>query len=361
MFTKNQICRMAAVLMVITLLVGACGTAPTPQVEIKEVEVTRAPATIVRFVFAPDPLMKYMQDTGIVAKYEELYNMRLQTISTWDEAAFFGGGHADIASTGDYEVTALAQETGQDYVIFGLYNLGRVPIWVMADSPYQSIKDLKGKKIGVPGALSSTMLWGIMLKETEGVDLRVGSTEFNVIVNEHVVNGELLRRGEIDAGIIIPEALLPEIRDGKVRCLYPECSTYEYYRAHFDPAKQHKGVPGNVFISTKAWFDANPGAVQFFLAVWEEGLKAWKENRRDIIRLYPEDWGIDPNSETFDQDVEVMTKWLTDHDWFVDTVYLDETWIQKESPLFDLMRKTGFMPQDMANPVFVPVKPEPLP
>ena len=74
--------------------------------------------------------------------------MRLQTISTWDEAAFFGGGHADIASTGDYEVPALMKESGQDYVVFGIYNLGRVPIFVKTDSPYHTIKDLEGKKIG---------------------------------------------------------------------------------------------------------------------------------------------------------------------------------------------------------------------
>jgi ABC-type nitrate/sulfonate/bicarbonate transport system substrate-binding protein len=311
--TRNLVA--VTVLMLAAVILAACGPAPTPEAQvgaptpapqIVEVEVTRPPAKIVRFVFAPDPLMKYMQDTGIVAKYEEKYNMRLQTISTWDEAAFFGGGHADIASTGDYEMPALMKESGKDYVVFGIYNLGRVPIWVRSDSPYQSIQDLKGKKIGVPGPLSSTMIWGVMLKKTEGVDFRVGSSEFDLIVNEHVVNGELLRRGEIEAGVIIPEALEPEIRDGKVRCLYPECTTYEYYRDHFDPAKTHKGVPGNVFISTKEWFDANPDAVQFFLAMWEEGLQAWKQNRRDIIRLYPEDWGIDPTAPTFEQDVDTI-------------------------------------------------------
>jgi len=52
-----------------------------------------------------------------------------------------------------------------------------------------------------------------------------------------------------------------------------------------------------------------------------------------------------------------MEKWLTDHDWFVDSVYLDQTWIDKEMPLFDLMKSTGFMPQDMPVPNFVVVKP----
>jgi len=233
----------------------------------------------------------------------------------------------------------------------------RVPIFVRTDSPYQTIHDLKGKKIGVPGPLSSTMIWGVMLAETEGVDFRVGTTEFDVIVNSHMANGELLRTGEIEAGIIIPEALIPELNQGTVRLLYGAGGTWEYYRDHLDPDKTHKGVPGNIFLSRKEWFDANPKAVEFFLAMWEEGIQSWKANKEDIIRLYPEDHGLDPESDTFEGDFDAMVKFLTDHDWFVDTVYMDEAWIAKELPLFDLMKETGFMPEDMANPLFVHVKP----
>lgn len=348
MNSRSRLFVVVGLLVAMAMVMTSCG-APAP--------ATRAPAKIVRFVFAPDPLLKYMQDTGIVAQMEEKYNMRLQTISTWDEVAFFGGGHADIASMGDYEVPPLMTETGKSFVTFGIYNLSRVPIFVRSDSPYQSIKDLKGKKIGVPGALSSTMLWGVMLKKTEGVDFRVGGGDFDLVVNEHVVNAELLRRGEIEAGIIVPEALTPELRDGTVRTLYDVGGGWDYYRDNFDPAKQHKGVPSNVFLARKEWFDANPDSVQFFLAMWEQGLKEWRANRADIIRLYPEDWGIDPASPTFDEDVKTMTTWLTKHDWFVDTVYLDKTWIEKEKPLFNLMRETGFMTSDMPDPVFVAVAP----
>jgi ABC-type nitrate/sulfonate/bicarbonate transport system substrate-binding protein len=371
MFAQKRLLCQALILTVVVMALAACASAapvaqaPAAEPEVIEkvvekeviVEVTRSPAQVVRFVFAPDPLLKYMQDTGIVAKYEEQYNMKLTTVSTWDEVAFFGGGHADIASTGDYEVTALVEETGEEFVVFGLYNMSRVPIWVKTDSPYQSIQDLKGKKIGVPGPLSSTMIWGVMLAETEGVDFRVGSDEFDLIVNSHAVNGQLFREGEIEAGIIVPEAVLPEIADGSIRPLYGAGGGWEYYRDHLDPEKKHKGVPSNIFLARKAWFDANPEAVEFFLAMWEEGLKAWKANLADIVRLYPEDHGLDPEAETFDRDLEVMTKWLQDHDWFAETIYLDETWIEKERPLFDLMRKNGFMEESQADPNFVAVAP----
>lgn len=354
-------------LLIVLVIIAACSQAAAPTVEQapavetvvveKIVEVTPEPPTIVRFVFAPDPLMLYMQDTGIVDKYEAKYNTKLKLISTWDEVAFFAGGHADIASTGDYEIAPLVEETGEEFVVFGIYNLSRVPIFVKTDSPYQTIHDLEGKKIGVPGPLSSTMIWGVMLAETEGVDFRVGSDQFDLVVNSHSANAELLREGEIEAGIIIPEALVPELRDGTVRLLYGAGGGWEYYRDHFDPEKKHKGVPSNIFLAKKEWFDANPRAVEFFLAMWEEGLQAWHESQADIIRAYPGDHGLDPEAETFDEDRAAITKFIADHDWFVDTVYLDQTWIEKELPLFDLMRKTGFMPEDQPNPVFAAVEP----
>ncbi len=367
MISRSRILILISCVLLLSLLLGACAPqqqvpetgnetaapAATPEVII----ATQAAPTIVRFVFAPDPLLKYMEDTGIVTKYEEQCNVRLETISTWDEVAFFGGGHADIASTGDYEVPALVEETGQDYVIFGIYNLSRVPIFVRSDSPYQTIQDLEGKTIGVPGPLSSTMIWGVMLKQTEGVDFRVGGGDFNLVVNEHVVNAELLRRGEIEAGIIVPEALVPEIREGSVRTLYDAGGGWDYYMENLDEAQAHRGVPSNVFLARRDWFEQNQEAAQCFLAMWQEGVDAWQENREDLIRLYPEDWGLDPEAETFEEDLATMTQWLTDHDWFVDSVYLDQEWIDKEKPLFNYMREAGFMEEGMADPEFVIVKP----
>jgi ABC-type nitrate/sulfonate/bicarbonate transport system substrate-binding protein len=346
MFKSTRVLAAVTILLVAAVVLSACGPTPAPEAEaptaapqIIQVEVTRPPAKIARFVFAPDPVMLYMRDTGIVDKYEDLCNITVKTISTWDEVAFFAGGHADIASTGDYEIPALMAESDEEFIVFGIYNLGRVPIFVRADSPYQTIHDLKGKKIGVPGPLSSTMIWGVMLKETEGVDFRVGGGDFDLVVNDHMVNGELLRNGQIEAGVIIPEALIPEMRDGTVRLLYDVGGTWEYYRDHFDPEKTHKGVPGNIFLARKTWYDQN----------------------KDVaccIRLYPEDHGLDPDADTFDADVEVMYKYLMDHDWFVDTVYLDEQWIETEMPVFDYMRSGGFMEEDMPNPVFDPMGPD---
>jgi ABC-type nitrate/sulfonate/bicarbonate transport system substrate-binding protein len=322
---------------------AACGGAPAEDV--------------VRFVFAPDAIVRHMRDAGIIEKYERLYGKRIEFIETWDETAFFAGEHADIASAGGYEIPALMRESSDEFVIFGLYNLGRVPIWVRADSPYQSIRDLRGKRFGVTGPMGSAMIWGVMLAETEGVDLSIGTDEFELIVNSHFALGEMLRNGEIEAGIIIPEAVLPQLARGELRLLYGAGGTWEYYRDHFDPARRHRGVSGNLFLARREWFDAHPEEVQFFLAMWEEALQGWNADKEAIVRRYPEEFGLDPRSTTYASELEAMIDFLLAHDWLADSVYLDPEWIEAESKVFDLMRRRGYMPADAPNPAFVAVAP----
>ena len=316
-------------------------------------------ADTVKFVFAPDAIVRYMHDTGIIDKYQERYGKRIDFIETWDEAAFFAGGHADIASTGDYEIPAMMQESDDEFIAFGIYNLGRVPIWVKATSPYYSIRDLRGERFGVTGPLSSAMIWGVMLAETEGVDLTIGTKEFDLIVNSHFALAEMLRNDEIQGGIIIPEAVLPELAKGNLRLLYDVGGTWEYYQQHFDPAMKHKGVPGNIFLARREWFDTHPVEVEFFLAMWEEALQMWRSNREEIIGFYPEEFGLDPDSENYGAELNAITQYSREHDWLPDTVYFDEQWIQTESEVFDLMRRGGFMPKDAPDPTFVVIKPLP--
>ncbi len=311
----------------------------------------------VRFVFAPDAIVRYMHDTGLIDKYQERYEKRIDFIETWDEAAFFAGGHADIASTGDYEIPAMMQESDDEFIAFGIYNLGRVPIWVKTASPYYSIQDLRGKRFGVTGPLSSAMIWGVMLAETEGVDLTIGTKEFDLIVNSHFALAEMLRNDEIQGGIIIPEAVLPELAKGEIRLLYDVGGTWEYYQRHFDPIMQHKGVPGNIFLARREWFETHPVEVEFFLAMWEEALQMWRANREEIIGLYPEEFGLDPDSKNYEEEFDAITQYSYKHDWLPDTVYFSEEWIQVESEVFDLMRRGRFMPQDAPNPTFVVLKP----
>ena len=313
--------------------------------------------SIIRFAFSPDPVIDWMNDQGIIPEYEEKYNVRLVTTSTWDEFTFFAGGHGDIVSMATYETPLLEQETGIDTVTFGSYNNLRVPVFVRQDSDYQTLEDLKGQTVAVPSTVSSTIVWSMFAKDWYGLDFCIerpdGSdcADYDLREGDHFVNMDLLVRGEIEACVCIPEAAFPSWREGEVRALYePKISPFEIYEEKYAPG--HKGINGNNFVARADWFDSHPNEVAFFLALWERGIKEWQEHKPEIIRTYPQHFAVEDKA-----DVDFAVDYMKEHDFFTDTVYLHEDWVQDEMKVYDLMRKTGWMAPDEEEPRFEIVEP----
>jgi ABC-type nitrate/sulfonate/bicarbonate transport system substrate-binding protein len=329
------------------LILGGCAS---------ESAGTREPATIVRFVFAPDPAWDYMNDTGIVAKWEDAYNMKMVNTTTPDEVAWFVGGHADIASLGTYETPIVAKNTGADFTIFGKYNATRNTFFVRADSPYHSIQDLKGKKIGVIGPGSSTLAWGAMFQDLYGLDYRIGGGDFELLVQEYAAMPPLLIKGELEAVDMEQDKAASYVVSGDLRLLDEQNygTTWEFFRNNYDPEKQFQGLMSNDFVARTEWFDANPDAVQFFLKMWQEGVDAWQTDKADIIAQYPQHFAVSTPEDT---------QWLVDyinagHDWFVKDVTLTDAWNALELKSLEIFRNTGRIDADIADPkmVVVPIK-----
>jgi ABC-type nitrate/sulfonate/bicarbonate transport system substrate-binding protein len=306
-------------------------------------------AEVVRFVFAPDPVLDFMKDSGIIAEYELKYDMKLVNSATWDEFAFFAGGHADIASTGDYEVPVLAKETGLDFTIFGAYNRLPTTFIVRSDSPIKTLKDLKGKKIAVPGPVGATLIWGAMLKKLYGVDFRIGSKEYELFIEEHVVMPTLLRKGTVDAILVKQEPAAGDLLAGRARILPPNDATaWEFYRDNIDPQRKYGAIHSNIFVARTEYIRKHPKAIQFFLDMWQAGLDAWEKDRAGIVRMYPQHFPAKTDKER---------QWIIDylnagHDWWVKDIALDEEFIQAEGAMFDMLRETGYMEKDMPDPKF---------
>ena len=225
----------------------------------------------------------------------------------------------------------LEQETGVDTVTFGSYNNLRVPVFVRSDSDYETFEDLQGTKVAVPSAVSSTIVWGMFIKDWYGLDFCIerpdGSdcADYEVIEGDHFANMELLVRGDIEACVCIPEAGFPYWRTGEIRALYePTPSPWELYADMYAPG--HKGVNGNNFVARKDWFDSHPNEVAFFLALWERGIQEWFENKEEIIRTYPQHFAVED-----DADVDFAVQFMEEHDFFTDTVYMDEEWVENET------------------------------
>jgi ABC-type nitrate/sulfonate/bicarbonate transport system substrate-binding protein len=317
------------------------------------VVATREPVQVVRFVFAPDPVWDYMKDTGILATYEDKYNVKVVNTTTPDEVAWFVGGHADIASLASYEIPVVAKNTGRDFTAFAKYNVGRTSLTVKADSPYHSLADLKGKKISVIGPGSNTMSLGAMFQKMYNLDYRIGGGDFNLFVQEYAAMPPMLLKGEVDCICCEPEKQIPYFVKGQIRYLDDKLQTiWEIYRDNFDPAKKFKGLATNTFVAQTDYFNKNPKVIQFFLDMWQEGLDAWQKNREDIIKSYPQHFSIENDDE-----VAYLVKWMNDgHDWFVDKIALDDDWIKQELASLNLFRETGRFDKTAPDPKFVAVK-----
>jgi ABC-type nitrate/sulfonate/bicarbonate transport system substrate-binding protein len=301
---------------------------------------------VIRFTFAPDPIWDYMNETGIVDEWQRETGYSIETSATWDEFGLFAGGHADIISTASFEVPGLEEQTQRETVIIGRYNAERSRILVRADDPAQTMTDLRGRRLGVFTTVSGTLVWSALLKQMHGIDL---ANDYEVVVADIQNLSNLLARGEIDACICYPDLSARELRVGSVRPLYDGKSSADLFAGLDAPG--HDGPMGNVFVARKEWVDGHPGEVSAFLDLWERGLREWQAHRDDMIERYPQHFAVETP-----EDIAFMKDYVAQHDWVVEDVRFDQAWADAESSVFDLMRETGVIGDDIADPQFLPTE-----
>lgn len=303
---------------------------------------------VVRFTFAPDPVWDYLNDQGIKDEMEQESGICILAQVTWDEFGIYAGGFADIVSVGDFEVPALDKQAGTKSVVFGKYNIDRSVLAVpVSDTTSQTLNDLVGKSVAVWDSVSSTLIWGVIASELEGLDFRTGGGDFELTQVDITNTGPATAAGETDAGLVLPDFAVNELINNELRVLYDGRTSAEIYGAEIANNPGHEGPMINVFLADEGWYDDHPDEVAFFLKLWQRGIDEWQAHKADIIASYPQHFAVEG-----DDQVQFMQDWLSKHDWFVTSVYLDQTWLDEELPLFDIMRQNGFMASDEENPRF---------
>jgi ABC-type nitrate/sulfonate/bicarbonate transport system substrate-binding protein len=305
---------------------------------------------VIRFTFAPDPVWRWLTDQGIREKMEQEAKIQILDSATWDEYGIYAGGNADIVSVGSFEVPDIVEKSGVDSVIIGKYNIARAVIGVPKDSPAQSLSDLKGKRLTTFTTVSDALLWGALAKKLEDFDLKSNGGDLEMVIADVQNMGPLAASGEADACICLPDFAIEQFRTGKLRMLYDGKSDAQMFQD--EVLEGHDGPMINIFLVRKDFYDDHPREVKFFLKLWQRGLDEWKAHKDEIIEAYPQDFAAQN-----DQDLAWIKDWLNENDWFVDSVYLDQKWVDEEKKVFDLLRETGFMPEDAEDPEFAVMEP----
>ncbi len=329
--------RWLAVFAVFALILAACGGGDEGTATTEGEVGGEEERTVIRFAFAPDPVWDYMNDNGMIVEWEEETNNRIVTSSTWDEFTFFAGGHGDIVSMGTQEIPVLEQETGINTVTFGKYNAQRSPMMTRADTGYQELPDVPpGSTICVSSPVSNTQFWSVAMNELHGIDYRVGGGDYELIVNDHFVNPQNLLNGDCEAAVIIPEAAAPYLRTGELVLMYDGLMPFQLYNTFSGFESEEAHVMSNLFTATEEFYDANPGVAAEFLDLWQRGTDAWKDPaiQKEIIETYPQHFAVEePEDVAFIQ--EFMQ--TPGNDWFVDSVYFTDEWVEAERQIWDFM------------------------
>ncbi|HEX6843902.1 MAG TPA: PhnD/SsuA/transferrin family substrate-binding protein [Actinomycetota bacterium] len=290
---------------------------------------------VIRFTFAPDPVWDYLKDSGISAEMQEASGITIIEQSSWDEFGLYAGGHADIVSIASFEVPLLEEETGVPATVFGKYNIDRSILVVPADSDAQTLEDLKGEKIAVWDAVSSTVGWGVLANEMYGLDFRADGGDFELVLADLTNTGALAANGEVAGALVLPDFNVPVLLNEEVRVLYDGRTAADLY-AEAVGAPDHEGPMINIFMAPTEWYDSHPEEVAFFLELWDRGIQEWQGNQDAIIESYPQHFAVETPEE-----IQFMKDYLAAHDWFVETIYMDDAWVETESKIFPMLNDAG--------------------
>jgi ABC-type nitrate/sulfonate/bicarbonate transport system substrate-binding protein len=250
-------------------------------------------------------------------------------------------------------VPTLDKQADTSSVVFGKYNIDRSVVAVPAsDTTTQSLEDLAGGTIAVWDSVSSTLIWGVIAQEVHGLDLRTGGGDFELVQVDITNTGPTVAAMETDAALVLPDFAVNELMNEEIRVIYDGQTSAELYADQIAGNPGHEGPMINVFLANEEWYDEHPDEIDFFMRLWQRGIDEWQANKADIIANYPQHFAVEG-----DEQVQFMQDWLAEHDWFVTDVYLDQEWLDAETPLFDIMRDNGFMESDEENPRFETLTP----
>jgi ABC-type nitrate/sulfonate/bicarbonate transport system substrate-binding protein len=293
-------------------------------------------AGVIRFTFAPDPVWDYLKDSGIREEMEAESGIRIIEQASWDEFGLYAGGHADVVSIASFEVPLLEEETGRPATVFGKYNIDRSILVVPADSDAQTLEDLKGGKIAVWDAVSSTVVWGVLANELYDLDFRTGGGDFELVLTDLTNTGALAANGEVDAALVLPDFNVPPLLNEEVRVLYDGRTAADIYAEDVVSSPDHEGPMINIFMAPTDWYDTHPDEVQFFLELWDRGIQEGQANQDAIIESYPQHFAVESPEE-----IQFIKDYLDAHDWFVESVFLDDAWVETESQIFTMLNEAG--------------------
>ena len=342
---------LGAALTVAALLAASCGgngatTTVTAEAgaPAQDLSSQRTDPVRIRLALAPDPVWQWLQDSGTVAEWEAARNIRIDASSPFDQFSAFAGGHADVVVINALEVPQFVEQSDREPVVIGRLHTDRSFLAVRRTSRAETLDDLIETRITVDSALGSALLWGVIADSLHGLEFRVDSPDFELVVVESASVADLVMRGDVDACICLPDFSVTDLADGRLRPLYGGRSAAEIYAT--DVTGEPEALPvAEALIADRAWLAQNRDAAEALLGLWDVGLQNWAAQKDALIASYPHLLSVQTDAE-----IAWMTDYVNTHDWVLPSVYLTQQDTDTQSGIFARMQSLGLVPDNAQQP-----------
>ncbi|MFC1863466.1 ABC transporter substrate-binding protein [Thermodesulfobacteriota bacterium] len=294
--------------------------------------------TIGHFPFGPAQwVAQYMVDQGIYKKYGDKIGVEYKVLFPGDDFAAFMGRSVNVGTFASVEVARLLADEGKHIVLFGKYCTAMNGIYVKADSGYQSIVDVKGKRLGIPGWDTGTAQQAqVLFKEFHNIDMK---KDFKVVVSSWPLLPNLLAKGDLEMALNIVPITMNLLMQGKIKPMLHTFATEwaKYNEGHF---------LGLTFLCMwKDFLDKNEDVAKNLLAAYEEGLYYSYANTEEFVRKYIPLFDKDATEEN----VKYFTKFYMKYKYLYQDPYIDEEFIQGELNFLRSAAKAGILKEKDVN------------
>ena len=325
---------------------GGGGTTVTASPDTPAQEAGSQPSEPVqiRLALAPDPVWEWLKDSGTVAQWEAAHNITIDASSPFDQFAAFAGGHVDMVVVNALEVPQFVEQSDRDPSIIGKFTTDRSILAVRRTSRAETLDDLVEARIAVESSLGSTLLWGLIAESLHGLDFRVDSPDFELVVVDPASVADLVMREDVDACICVPDFSVPYLAGGTMRALYGGRSAAEIYAE--DVLGEPGGLPiADAFLVDAGWHHRNEDAVASLLGLWDAGLSQWKSDLAGMVADYPHLFSV-----TDDDEIAWIADYAGRHDWVASSVYIDQDEADMHNALLAEMQRVGLLDADAPLP-----------
>lgn len=323
-----------------TTTVAAQASAPAQELSPPQSEPVR-----VRLALAPDPVWQWLEDSGTIAQWEAAHNIRIDASNPFKPFSAFAGGHADVVLVNALDVPRFVDQTDRDPAIIAKYTTDRSILAVRRTSRAETLDDLVEARIAVESPLGSTLLWGLIAESLHGLDFRVGSPDFELVVVDPASVADLVMREDVDACICVPDFSVPYLADGTLRALYGGLPAAQVY------AQRVIGIAdilpmADVMLTDIGWHLRNEDAVDSLLQLWIVGIEHWRSDRAVLVADYPHQFSVIDDDEI---------TWITDYadrnDWYVSSPYITADEARLQETMLAEMRRIGLVEPDFRLPM----------